>query len=81
VVRTHADELLDDPGHYGDRLVGKLDATADRRVQVLRVAAIYQVVPFGKGTTAAVTREIKAFAQRTASPSVGASTRRPELPT
>ena len=33
---------------YGDRLVGKLDATADRKAGVLRVAAIHQDVPFSQ---------------------------------
>ena len=33
---------------YGDRLVGKLDATADRKAGVLRVTAIHQDVPFDK---------------------------------
>ena len=43
---------------YGDRLVGKLDATADRRAGVLRVAAIHRDVPFSKAMAAAVDREI-----------------------
>jgi uncharacterized protein YcaQ len=47
---------------YGDRLVGKLDATADRRAGVLRVDAIHQDVPFTKTMTAAVGREIKDLA-------------------
>jgi uncharacterized protein len=47
---------------YGDQLVGKLDATADRNARVLRVDAIHQDVPFNKATTAAVTREIKDLA-------------------
>ena len=34
---------------YGDRLVGKLDATADRKAGVLRVAAVHQDVPFTQG--------------------------------
>ena len=33
---------------YGDRLVGKLDATADRKAGVLRVDAIHEDVPFTK---------------------------------
>ena len=33
---------------YGDRLVGKLDATADRKEGELRVAAIHQDVPFSR---------------------------------
>jgi uncharacterized protein YcaQ len=47
---------------YGDRLVGKLDATADRRTGVLRVAAIHQDVPFDRTVTAAVDAEIKDLA-------------------
>jgi uncharacterized protein YcaQ len=48
---------------YGDRLVGKLDATADRKGGLLRVDAIHQDVPFSKSMTAAVDREIKDLAQ------------------
>jgi uncharacterized protein YcaQ len=47
---------------YGDRLVGKLDATADRRAGVLRVDAIHQDVVFNRTMTAAVNREIKDLA-------------------
>jgi uncharacterized protein YcaQ len=47
---------------YGDRLVGKLDAAADRAAGVLRVAAIHQDVPFTKTMTAAVGQEIKDLA-------------------
>jgi uncharacterized protein len=50
------------PVLHGDRLVGKLDATADRKAGVLRVNAIHQDVPFGKATAAAVEREIKDLA-------------------
>ena len=46
----------------GDRLVGKLDATADRQAGVLRVHAIHQDVPFTKTMTAAIGREIKDLA-------------------
>jgi uncharacterized protein YcaQ len=48
---------------YGDRLVGKLDATADHTTGVLRVDAIHEDVPFNKATTAAVTRELKDLAR------------------
>jgi uncharacterized protein len=48
---------------YGDRLVGKLDASADRDAGVLRVHAIHQDDPFTKTMTAAVGREIKGLAQ------------------
>jgi uncharacterized protein len=47
---------------YGDRLVGKLDATADRNAGVLRVDAIHQDVPFDGTMTAAVDGEIKDLA-------------------
>ncbi len=47
---------------YGDRLVGKLDATADRDAGVLRVDAIHQDVPFDRTMTAAVDGEIKDLA-------------------
>jgi uncharacterized protein YcaQ len=47
---------------YGDRLVGKFDATADRKTGVLQVHAIHQDVPFTKAVTAAVDREIKDLA-------------------
>jgi uncharacterized protein len=50
------------PVLYGDRLAGKLDATADRKAGVLRVNAIHQDVPFGKAMTAAVNHEIKDLA-------------------
>lgn len=43
---------------YGDRLVGKLDATADRKAGVLRVDAIHRDVAFNKTMTAAIRREI-----------------------
>ena len=48
---------------YGDRLVGTLDARADRDAGVLRVAVIHQDVPFGKAMTAAVDREIRDLAR------------------
>jgi uncharacterized protein len=47
---------------YGDRLVGKLDATADRNAGVLRVHAIHQDVPFTKTMTAAIGREVEDLA-------------------
>jgi uncharacterized protein YcaQ len=43
---------------YGDRLVGKVDATADHKSGVLRVDAIHQDVPFTKTMAAAVDSEI-----------------------
>jgi uncharacterized protein YcaQ len=51
------------PVLYGDRLVGKLDATADRRAGVLRVDALHQDVAFGRAMTAAVHREIEDLAR------------------
>ena len=48
---------------YGDRLVGKLDATADRKAGVLRVDAIHEDVPFDKATSAAVRAEIRDLAR------------------
>ena len=48
---------------YGDRLVGKLDAQADRKDGVLDVAAIHRDVPFTKAMTAAVEREIEDLAR------------------
>jgi uncharacterized protein YcaQ len=47
---------------YGDRLVGKLDATADRTRGVLRVDAIHEDTPFTKPISAAVHREIEDLA-------------------
>ncbi|MGH3301740.1 MAG: DNA glycosylase AlkZ-like family protein [Streptosporangiaceae bacterium] len=47
---------------YGDRLVGKLDATADRTVGVLRVDAIHRDVTFSPAMTTAVDQEIKDLA-------------------
>jgi uncharacterized protein YcaQ len=47
---------------HGDRLVGKLDATADRNAGVLRVDAIHQDVPFDRTMTAAVDGEVKDLA-------------------
>ena len=48
---------------YGDRLVGKLDARADRDDGELRVAAIHQDVPFSATMRAAVEREINDLAR------------------
>lgn len=47
----------------GDRLVGKLDAAADRKAGMLRVAAIHQDIPFDKTTFAAVCEEIEDLAR------------------
>jgi uncharacterized protein YcaQ len=43
---------------HRDRLIGKLDATADRKAGVLRVDAIHEDAPFTKAMAAAVDREI-----------------------
>jgi uncharacterized protein YcaQ len=47
---------------YADRLVGKLDAKAERDAGVLRVNAVHQDVPFSKAMTVAVEREIRDLA-------------------
>jgi uncharacterized protein YcaQ len=47
---------------YGDRLVGKLDATTDRSAGVLRVDAVHRDVPFSSAMTEAVDQEIKDLA-------------------
>jgi uncharacterized protein YcaQ len=46
------------PVLYGDRLVGKLDATADRKAGLLVVNAVHQDVPFTAAMTAAVDEQI-----------------------
>ena len=48
---------------YGDRLVGKLDATADRDAGVLRIAAVHRDATFTKAMVAAVDREIRDLAR------------------
>ncbi|QNN53333.1 DNA glycosylase AlkZ-like family protein [Nocardioides mesophilus] len=48
---------------YGDRLVGKLDATADRKAGVLRVDAVHEDEPFTAAVSAAVSREIEDLAR------------------
>jgi uncharacterized protein len=47
---------------YGDRLVGKLDATADRKAGVLRIDAIHDDIAFDPTMAAAVDSEIKDLA-------------------
>lgn len=51
------------PVLHGDRLVGKLDATADRKAGVLRVDAIHEDAAFDETTAAAVRAEIEDLAQ------------------
>jgi uncharacterized protein YcaQ len=46
------------PVLYGDRLVGKLDVTAEREAGVLRIDAVHQDVPFTAAMTAALAREV-----------------------
>lgn len=48
---------------YGDRLVGKLDAFADRKAGVFRVDAVHRDTDFSKTMTAAVQREIDDLAR------------------
>jgi hypothetical protein len=48
---------------YGDRLVGKLDATSDRPAGVLRVIAIHQDMPFTKAMNTAIHQEIESLAK------------------
>jgi uncharacterized protein YcaQ len=50
------------PVLYGDRLVGKLDATADRTAGVLRVHAIHRDSEFSAAMTAEVGSEIEDLA-------------------
>jgi uncharacterized protein YcaQ len=47
---------------HGDQLVGKLDATADRKASVLRVHAIHEDIPFTRQTHADVQAELTALA-------------------
>jgi uncharacterized protein YcaQ len=52
------------PVLHGDRLVGKLDATADRKAGRFFVDAVHQDVPFTKAVTKDVDNEIAALAER-----------------
>lgn len=51
------------PVLYGDRLVGKLDATADRKEGVLRVDTLHEDWPFPAAMRDAVEREIDDLAE------------------
>ena len=51
------------PVLHHDRLLGKVDATADRKTSRLAVHAVHQDVSFTKAMTAAVTAELRALAQ------------------
>ena len=48
---------------HGDTLVGKLDATADRKAGVLRVTAVHRAVPFNAAMSDAVAVRIENLAQ------------------
>ena len=48
---------------HGDQLVGKVDATADRKAGVLRVDAIHQDIPFTKRMTTQMRHEIDDLAR------------------
>ncbi|HEY3954091.1 MAG TPA: crosslink repair DNA glycosylase YcaQ family protein, partial [Streptosporangiaceae bacterium] len=50
------------PVLYGDRLVGKLDAAADRRAGMFRIYALHRDVSFSAAMTDAVEREIRDLA-------------------
>ena len=50
------------PVLHHDRLIGKVDATADRKKSVLRVDAIHQDIPFTGEISAAVHEELEALA-------------------
>ncbi|HEY1669812.1 MAG TPA: crosslink repair DNA glycosylase YcaQ family protein [Trebonia sp.] len=50
------------PVLYGDRLVGKLDAAADRRAGVLTVNGVHQDVPFTKEMASAIDEEVAGLA-------------------
>jgi uncharacterized protein YcaQ len=50
------------PVLHGDRLVGKVDATADRKGSRLRVDAVHQDVRFTRAMTAAVDAQVDALA-------------------
>ena len=47
---------------HGDRLVGKVDATADRKAGVLRVDAIHEDEPLASGVSDAVAAELAELA-------------------
>mgnify|MGYP003693713719 CR=1 FL=1 len=44
---------------HGDRLVGKVDAIADRKASVLRVNAIHEDVKFTRAMTKSVNAELE----------------------
>ncbi len=48
---------------HGDRLVGKLDAAADRKASILRVNAIHEDVKFTRAITQGVQAELEDLAR------------------
>ena len=48
---------------HGDRLVGKLDATADRKAGVFSVNAVHEDVPFDRGVRSEVDDEVRRLAE------------------
>ena len=52
------------PVLHDDRLVGKLDATADRKAGRFFVDAVHEDVPFTRAMTSAVDRAVADLAQR-----------------
>jgi len=51
------------PVLHHDQLIGKADATADRKASALVVHAVHQDVPFSRAMTEAVNAELEALAQ------------------
>jgi uncharacterized protein YcaQ len=51
------------PVLHGDRLVGKVDATADHRAGLLRVHAVHEDEPFDKAVSAGLDRELHDLAR------------------
>jgi uncharacterized protein YcaQ len=51
------------PVLHHDRLVGKVDATADPRISRLHVHAVHRDIPFTRGMTAAVDAELGALVE------------------
>jgi uncharacterized protein YcaQ len=48
---------------YGDRLVGKLDATADRPAGMLRINAVHHDIRFTRAMNTAIHQEIESLAK------------------
>jgi uncharacterized protein YcaQ len=47
---------------HHDKLIGKVDAAADRKASCLHVRAVHRDVPFTRAMTAAVNAELDALA-------------------